>query len=172
MNRNALCDIPKPHLPKLVDTFCEPPPELPQVGHSVFVPLHYEKKYSYPLVVWLHGSADDQGQLKKVMPHISMRNFIGISPCGTELIADELHTDGYLGYTWQQEAADITLAFERVSTCIATAKKRFNVNASKVFLAGCDDGGTMALRLGDALSGIVCWCGIHRRKWFLKTCIL
>ena len=82
------------------------------------------------------------------MPHVSMRNFVSVGPCGTELIAEERSTEGYLGYTWQQDSAGISESFERVSSCIALAKSRFNINPSRIFLAGCDDGGTMAIRLG------------------------
>ena len=48
------------------------------VTHSVFVPLHYEANYSYPLLVWLHGPGDDERQLKKIMPLISMRRYPGL----------------------------------------------------------------------------------------------
>ena len=27
---------------------------------AVFAPLHYEANYAYPLLVWLHGPADDE----------------------------------------------------------------------------------------------------------------
>ena len=26
-----------------------------RIAHSVFMPMHYESNYAYPLVVWLHG---------------------------------------------------------------------------------------------------------------------
>ena len=148
MNRNVLCAISKPVSNYSLPTIEVEATKTQDVQHSVFVPLHYEKKYSYPLVVWLHGSADDEAQLKKVMPHVSMRNFVSVAPCGTELIADERRTEGYLGYTWQQDSVGIATAYERVSSCIALAKSRFNVNPRRIFLAGCDDGGTMAVRLG------------------------
>ena len=42
--------------------------------HAFFAPLHYESNYAYPLLVWLHGSGDDESQLKRIMPLVSLRN--------------------------------------------------------------------------------------------------
>src|SRR4051794_19841644 len=50
---------------------------------AVFAPLHYESNYAYPLLVWLHGPGDDESQLKRIMPLISMRNYVGVGPRGT-----------------------------------------------------------------------------------------
>ena len=43
-------------------------------------PLHYERNYAYPLVVWLHGPGDNERQLQRIMPLVSMRNFVSIGP--------------------------------------------------------------------------------------------
>ena len=149
MNRIALCDVPKSsNSPKKTElTFFNGARNCAS-DHSLFVPLHYEPKYSYPVVIWLHGPADDEGQLKKIMPHVSMRNYFGISPSGTELIADDRGEDGYLGFTWKQDEAGIADAYNDVQACLEIVSERFSVNRAKVFLAGYDAGGTMALRLG------------------------
>ncbi len=52
---------------------------LPEVGQTLFVPIHYENNYAYPLIVWLHGPHDDERQLKRIMPFISLRNYVGVS---------------------------------------------------------------------------------------------
>ena len=121
----------------------------PNVEHSVFVPLHYEANYGYPLVVWLHGPQDDQRQLKKIMPMVSLRNFVGIAPCGTVLESGERSSPTYLGYSWRQKAHDIATCEERVVRCIDLATSRFNVNKTRIFIGGYDSGGTMALRIAS-----------------------
>ena len=75
------------------------PSELPAVGSAVyspstrgtdcalFAPLHYEKNYAYPLIVWLHGPGGDEGQLKRIMPCISTRNYAAVAPRGTAAVA-------------------------------------------------------------------------------------
>ena len=51
--------------------------------HSVFLPVHLENRYRYPLLIWLHGDGQNASQLSQVMPRISDRNYIGVSIRGT-----------------------------------------------------------------------------------------
>ncbi len=50
--------------------------------HTLFAPLHYEPGYPYPLVVWLHGTGCDERQLLRIMPLVSMRNYVAVAPRG------------------------------------------------------------------------------------------
>ena len=50
------------------------------LAHATFGPQHYEPQYAYPLIVWLHGRGDDERQLLRVMPHVSMRNYVAVAP--------------------------------------------------------------------------------------------
>lgn len=151
MNRTQLCDTLSDTSHAFSENRIQQSPLIggssQNVEHNIFVPLHYESNYSYPLMVWLHGPSDDQNQLKKIMPLVSMRNFVGIAPCGTRLEAGERSSGNYRGYSWQQEAYDIALSEERVLKCIDLASSRFNVNRSRVFIGGYDTGGTMAVRM-------------------------
>jgi phospholipase/carboxylesterase len=112
------------------------------VEHSLFVPLHYEKNYAYPLIVWLHSDGDNQRQLKRIMPLISLRNYVAIAPRGE---ATDFNEHGAAG--WQQSEAAIVEAQWRVSQCVEIAQSRCNIHARRVFVGGYADGGTMALRL-------------------------
>jgi phospholipase/carboxylesterase len=108
------------------------------VPHTVFVPLHYEPNYAYPLLVWLHGPHDDERQVQRVMPELSLRNYVGVGPrAGSR---DEP------GFTWSDE--DLLGAEQSVFECIDAVLARYNIARHRVFLAGFDVGGTMALRLG------------------------
>ena len=49
-------------------------------AHAWFLPLHYEHGYAYPLIVWLHGHGDDERQLRRIMPLLSMRNYLAVAP--------------------------------------------------------------------------------------------
>jgi hypothetical protein len=49
-------------------------------GVVVFAPLHYEPNYAYPLVVWLHAEGTDEQDLSRVIPRISMRNYVAVAP--------------------------------------------------------------------------------------------
>jgi len=110
--------------------------------HAIFAPLHYEAGYAYPLLVWLHGPGDDERQLMRIMPLVSMRNFVAVAPrgvCGSR--------DGTPGYGWQQSDEAIGLAETRIFDSIEMVRRKFNIAPRRIFIAGFDCGGTMAFRV-------------------------
>lgn len=113
-----------------------------QDAHCVFTPLHYERNYAYPLIVWLHGAGDDERQVSRIMPHVSLRNFVAVGPRGT--VECDRSDDGF---HWSQDAAQIDLAEDRVASAISAARRWLNIARERVFLAGYGCGGTMAFRL-------------------------
>lgn len=61
----------------------DPAPRVSGRGpYSLFGPLHYEANYAYPLIVWLHGPGDDEHQLRRIMPAISLRNYVAVARNG------------------------------------------------------------------------------------------
>lgn len=112
--------------------------------HSLFCPLHYERNYAYPLIVWLHGPGDDERQLRRIMPLVSMRNYVAFAPRGLTEDADRVH------YDWPQTDDGVDSAQQRVFDGIDLAISRFSIAPDRVFLAGFDGGGTMALRVALA----------------------
>ncbi len=112
---------------------------------SVFTPMHYEPNYAYPLLVWLHGRGGDESQLKRIIPHISLRNYVGVAPRGTAACGNGRLSGG--GFDWPQSHQDIVQAESRIFAAIQTASMQLNVSPSRIFLAGFDSGATMALRL-------------------------
>lgn len=119
---------------------------------SLFTPLHYEPGYAYPLIVWLHSNGDDQNQIQRMMPSISLRNFVAVSPqanVGSQAA----------GYHWQQSSSGIEEAQAAVMQAIDHAQLKLNIAPHRIFLAGYGGGGTMALRvaleLSHCLAGVV-----------------
>jgi phospholipase/carboxylesterase len=104
--------------------------------------MHYEPGYSYPLVVWLHGSTGNEHQLRKVMPLVSMRNYVAIAPRATA-VERRLRN----AFRWRQTSEEIEEAEARIFDCIAIAERRFNIHNKRIFLAGFGTGGTMAVRV-------------------------
>lgn len=112
-------------------------------AHSSFTPIHYEEGYAYPLIVWLHGPESNEEEVLQVMPLVSARNYVAISPRGTR------HSQRNHGaYSWGQSQDDIVDAAERVESCIEFAREQFSIHPERIFLAGHASGGTLALRLG------------------------
>lgn len=106
----------------------------------LFVPLHYAKNYSYPLIVWLHNNGDDPQQIHRVMPKLSLQNYVAIAPSGS---VGNRHT----GFYWEQDTDSIEYATEAVIQSIDYAKARTNIDSNRIFVAGYGDAGTMAYRV-------------------------
>ncbi|MBX9792260.1 MAG: hypothetical protein K2Y37_25455 [Pirellulales bacterium] len=119
-------------------------------GHdsALFVPLHYEPNYAYPLFVWLHGPRDSQQQLKRIMPLLSLRNFVGVAPRG--LIEHVGLNGAAASWSWSADEAALSRAEQRVTDVIELARRRMNIAPRRVFLAGFGSGGTLALRMALA----------------------
>ena len=108
------------------------------VHHAIFAPLHYEPNYAYPLIIWLHGQGHNEMQLQRVMPEVSMRNYVA---CGPRAPVAEGR-----GFAWSE--SDLNTAERSVFECIDLVSDRFNIAPHRVFLAGLDCGGSIAFRIG------------------------
>ncbi|MHB1035606.1 MAG: alpha/beta hydrolase [Pirellulales bacterium] len=117
----------------------------PEGCSAIFAPLHYEPNYAYPLLVWLHGPGDDENQLKRIMPLVSMRNYVAVAPRGSAPC--EGSPAGRPGYRWRQDEEHIEEAEQRVFDSMEAVEEKFHVAPHRVFLAGFDCGGTMAYRI-------------------------
>lgn len=130
-----------------------PSPESSALAYQLLAPIHYEPNYAYPLLIWLHSAGDDQRQLLRVMPHISLRNYVAIGPQG--VVTEPC---GY-SYRWSAGLDSPEAAWQKVHQAIDVARQRYNVNPARIFLAGLGDGGTMALRLAlsepERFAGVV-----------------
>jgi len=126
------------------------------VGYSedraVFVPMHYEPNYAYPLIVWLHDTGGDEHGLNDVMFNVSLRNYVAIAPRGPEENWGE-------GFCWPQSEDYIHSSFLSVMSAIDEAKSRFNISNRRIYLGGIGSGGEMAFRLAfkrpELFAGVV-----------------
>ncbi|MEM9646211.1 MAG: alpha/beta hydrolase-fold protein [Planctomycetota bacterium] len=109
---------------------------------SFVLPMHYEPSYGYPLIVWLHDDGHNEHQLEQVMPHISLRNFVGVGIRGVRAADSVGHR-----FDWPQKQASIHAAWRRIDGVIEEAKQRFSVHDQRIILAGYGSGATMALRI-------------------------
>lgn len=128
---------------------------------ALFAPLHYEPGYAYPLLVWLHGPGADESQLTRVMPQVSIRNFVAVAPRGFSLPGPG--SSGREGYGWWQSEQFVQGAEQRIFESIERARQKLHVARGRVFLAGFDCGGTMAFRVAmshpNRFGGVLSLCG-------------
>lgn len=163
--------------------------------HVLFSPLHYEPGYSYPLLIWLHGHGGDERQVMRIMPVLSMRNYVAVAPQGLLATEDEGKNPGTvppsktdLGsldvsailrearrskpvYGWPDTESGLSETERRVFDCMAVAKQRNNIAANRIFLAGFGTGGTMALRLAflypESFAGVASLGGAFPRSGYV-----
>jgi phospholipase/carboxylesterase len=130
-------------------------------AHAVFAPMHYAPGYAYPLIVWLHGCGNDERQLQRVMPMVSMQNYVAVAPRGIQ-VPDE-GGNGGSSYGWLQTDDHIQQAEQRAFDAIDVAAGKYHVSPKRVFLAGFDGGGTMAMRIAMShparFAGVLSLCG-------------
>jgi phospholipase/carboxylesterase len=121
---------------------------------SFFLPLHYVENYEYPLVVWLHSNGYNENQIDHVMPHISLRNYIGAGIRGTKAADSAGHR-----FDWHESPAAIATSHDAVIEAIDEACERFSIHESRIVLAGYGAGGTMAMRIAmrdpDRVAGAI-----------------
>jgi phospholipase/carboxylesterase len=111
---------------------------------SYFAPLHYESNYAYPLIVWLHGAGDDESQLRRIMPEVSLRNYVGLGLRGPVRCTT---ASGAQGYTWPQSGEGFAYAEQAVFDALDEVRAKFHISPQRVFLAGFECGGTMSFQL-------------------------
>lgn len=119
---------------------------------SVFVPMHYEKNYAYPLVVWMPSADHGTDEVHDIMPRISKRNYVAVSP---EIESTES--------VFAQSKQPMIAAREAVVAAIETAKARFNINPQRIFIAGFGSGATaafsIALEFPELFAGVLAMNG-------------
>ena len=101
-------------------------------GMPVFVPQGYEPGYDYPLLVWVSDPLGTGVDLGRVMPRLSLRNFVAVRATGGATAV------------WQ--------AVDRVAS-------RLSIHPRRIWLVGHAAAGTEAFRIGcqhpESFAGVV-----------------
>jgi phospholipase/carboxylesterase len=98
----------------------------------VFVPQGYEPGYDYPLLVWVSDPLGERVDLARVMPRLSLRNFVAVRAAG--------------GATAVWQAVDLV-------------SSRLSIHPRRVWLVGRGSAGTEAFRVAcrhpESFAGVV-----------------
>ena len=98
----------------------------------------------------------------RIMPLVSMQNYVAVAPQGPEVVPGAAEA-GRSGYCWRQTDEHIQQAEQRVFDGIEVACRKLHVSSDRIFLAGFDCGGSMALRLAmshpQRFAGVLSLCG-------------
>jgi phospholipase/carboxylesterase len=128
-----------------------------RTSQRLFIPAGYEKNYAYPLLVFLHDDQQSAGTLHRIMPEISVQNYVGAafaSP-GSSTSPGSSPSIG----SWSQDERGVADSMDGLQHCLENAVRRLNINRDKVFLVGAGSGGRMALRLAltcpEKVAGVI-----------------
>lgn len=108
-------------------------------SECLLAPLHYERNYAYPLVVWLHSEGGDEREVRTVMQHVSLRNYVAVGVRGP--------ARQRLGYCWPQTAQSIAAAELSILDAVSRARERYHIHSERIFVVGYESAGTLALRV-------------------------
>ncbi len=92
--------------------------------YTVYLPKDFDKNKKYPLFVFLHGSASDEGNIRG-FELIIPEGFIAVGPLGRG------KSNGYSRDNAQDDIAEV----------IAAVEEDYNIDSSKILLAGFSMGG-------------------------------
>ena len=173
-HRGLLRKTVKPYIRETVPTR-RPAASPKRSDYYLFSPIHYEPKYAYPLLVWFHSPGADETEIFRIMPQLSLRNYVAVAPRG--LTIEEAGAErcdrfrsfaGGVGrfsalYDWTETAASLDCAEARVFDAIDRAQVRCHLAPHRIFLAGIGAGGSKAMRLGarypEFFAGVISFSG-------------
>lgn len=142
-NKNQESSAGKPHVTyDLDESAAEASHFSATQAHTVFVPMHYEANYEYPLVVWLHSDGYNENQVCHVLPHVSTRNYLAAGVRATQATDAAGHR-----FRWHQSERGLAAAERGVWAAIASVREEYSVHSDRVVIAGYQSGGAMALRI-------------------------
>jgi len=118
--------------------------------NSVYLPLPYEPKYAYPLIVWLQPTGCRLPPLHQVMSVLSERNYLGtisrlalsisdpVAAASRGLVPPNLsRPKGTIPWNWLQE----------VRRDVLNARRKFHIHSERIYLAGIGPGATAAIQV-------------------------
>ena len=107
--------------------------------HAVYLPENYEPAYAYPLVVWFHDDGGSEADLRRVMPQISNRNYIGVALRG--------NTSLEKGHGWSLDDAGVTSIVDDVRAVAVSLRREYHIHSERIYLAGYGSGATAAVEV-------------------------
>ncbi len=136
-----------PEIRELLEALLEANPDMQpgkeardcQRPHAVYLPEHYEPAYAYPLVVWFHDAGGSEADLRRVMPQISNRNYIGVALRG--------NTSLEKGHGWSLDEPGIASLVHDVRAVAVSLRREYHVHSERIYLAGFGNGATAAVEV-------------------------
>ena len=123
----------------------------------VSLPVGYEPRYPYPLMVLFHGRGGNEEQVQRLVPHLSGRNYICLSLRGPEVLGER--KDGTPACSWGSPKSYTSKIEDSVLRAIHWTLRAYHVHSERIYLAGLCDGSSVAYRIGlnspESFGGVI-----------------
>src|SRR5262245_5870545 len=130
-----------------------------------FLPVHYEPRYPYPLLVFLHGQGGNEEQILRLAPRLSRRNYISIGLRGPVALGSERQDRP--AFSWG-DAAHETLVEDYLLRAVEQTRRSYHIHSERIYLAGFGEGATLAYRLAltfpEKIGGVISLNGALPRQ--------
>ncbi len=103
---------------------------------SVRRPIGYEPNYAYPLLVWFHDAGEDERSIRRVLPAVSDRNYVGLALRGERRQAG--------GYDWRIGPSAAATRAGRLAEFVRELRGDCNIHTERIVLAGSGAGANAA----------------------------
>lgn len=144
--RLTVAAAPLPTVPEAPAAPVEPLPLEAVAPNTVSVPQYYEPKYAYPLIVWLQPAGCRAPDLKKIMPVLSERNYLGTvsrlafsigNPLQTCHLGERLPGASPVPYNWAHD----------IRRDVLYVRRNYHVHSERIYLAGIGAGASAAIQM-------------------------
>src|SRR6516165_10061078 len=130
-----------------------------------FLPIGYEPRYPYPLLVFFHGQGGNEEQILRLAPRLSRRNYICIALRGPHRLTPRGDRPAF---GWGLDGALDVMVEEYVFRAVEQTRRHYHVHSERIYLAGFCEGATLAYRLGllfpERFAGIISLNGCMPRR--------
>jgi phospholipase/carboxylesterase len=130
-----------------------------------FLPVNYEPRYPYPLLVFFHGQGGNERQILRLAPRLSRRNYISIGLRGPVSLPGR--GPGPKCFSWGGSAT-FSLVEDYLIRAVEQTRLTYHVHSERIYLAGFGEGAAMAYRLGltfpEKLGGVISLNGSMPRR--------
>ena len=110
-----------------------------QAPHRLFFPQHFEARYAYPLLIWLHSPDSSEYELDELMPAVSLRNYVAVG-----LRGPRVSSQGPRRFCWSLQDECLAISEELTLEAARLAVEDLGINAARVFIGGYGVGGSVA----------------------------
>lgn len=132
-----------------------------EYSYLLFLPEGYDPAQSYPALLFLHGIGERGDDPARIIPYGPFQYILGGARLGMIVIAPQLEA----GFHWVEDsnARETDAQMKRLALFLEQMRRRYAMDASRIYLTGLSMGGRGAYKLAcylpDTFAAVAACCG-------------